>query len=95
MALVKARFSGQAEFLELQAPNQATLKAHGNAPGSAVDLMSVMMLSDGPDDTTELKWTMDLTIMGSLASLAARLMGSITQKLSAEFFNCFKKQIEV
>jgi len=91
---VKARFSGEGEFIELDAPNQATLKAHGNAPGSAVDVRSVMRLADGPDNTTELKWTADITILGTLASLAARMMGSITKKLSAEFFNCFKKKIE-
>ena len=92
--VVKARFSGEAEFLELDAPNRAKLKAHGNAPGSAVDVMSVMLLSDGPDGTTELQWSADITILGTLASLAARLMGSITKKLSAEFFNCFKQKIE-
>lgn len=92
---VKARFSGEAEFLELHEPDQATLKAHGNAPGSAVDVLSTMALADGPDGTTQLHWTADITILGTLASLAARLMGSITRKLSAEFFNCFKKKIEV
>ena len=91
---VKARFSGDAEFLEVDAPNKVTLKAHGKAPGSAMDVMSLMLLSDGEDGTTELKWTADITVLGTLASLAARLMGSITKKLSAEFFNCFKSKIE-
>ncbi len=92
---VKAHFKGYAEFLELDEPNRATLKAHGNAPGSAMDVLSLMVLSDGPDDgTTELTWTADITVLGTLASLAARLMGSITKKLSAEFFNCFKTKIE-
>lgn len=91
---VKARFSGEAEFLELDPPNRAKLKAHGNAPGSAADVISEMFLSDGPDGTTEMKWTADIVILGTLASLAARLMTSVTQKLTAEFFNCFKKKIE-
>ena len=92
---VKARFAGEGEFIEIQAPDRATLKAHGKAPGSAVDVLSTMALSGGSDGTTELHWTADITVLGTLASLAARLMGSITQKLSAEFFNCFKKKIEV
>jgi carbon monoxide dehydrogenase subunit G len=91
---VKARFSGDAEFLELDAPNRATLKAHGNAPGSAADVTSEMILSDGPDGATIMKWSADVVILGTLASLAARLMGSVTQKLTGEFFNCFKKKIE-
>jgi carbon monoxide dehydrogenase subunit G len=91
---VKARFSGEGEFVELDAPHRAKLKAHGKAPGSAVDVVSIMALSDGPDGTTELNWTADITILGTLASLAARMMGSITKKLSTQFFNCFKKKIE-
>src|SRR5262245_61112530 len=42
---VKARFVGEAEFIELEEPNWATLKAHGNAPGSAMDVKSLMVLS--------------------------------------------------
>ena len=91
---VKARFSGVGEFIQLDAPNQATLKAHGKAPGSVVDVLSVMALSDGADGATELKWTADITILGTLASLASRMMGSVTKKLSTEFFHCFKKTIE-
>lgn len=91
---VKARFAGEAEFVEIDAPHRAKLKAHGDAPGSAADVMSEVFLSDGPDGTTEMKWTADVVILGTLASLAARLMGGITRKLTAEFFNCFKKTIE-
>jgi carbon monoxide dehydrogenase subunit G len=91
---IKARFTGDAEFLELNAPNLAKLKAHGDAPGSCVDVISEMILSNGPDGTTEMKWTADVVVLGTLASLAARLMSGITQKLTADFFNCFKKKIE-
>jgi uncharacterized protein len=91
---VKARFTGDAEFTEMEEPNWATLKAHGNAPGSAMDVVSLMMLTDGPGGTIELNWSADITVLGTLASLAARLMGSITRKLSTDFFNCFKKKIE-
>ena len=91
---VRARFTGLGEFVELEAPHRARLKAHGQAPGSAVDVMSLMVLSDGPDDSTELHWSADITILGTLAGVAARLMGSVTHKLSTEFFHCFKKKIE-
>jgi len=91
---VKARFKGEAEFNEVEEPNWATLKAHGNAPGSAMDVTSLMMLSDGLDGTIELKWSADITVLGTLASVAARLMGTITKKLSAQFFDCFKTKIE-
>lgn len=91
---VKARFGGEAEFVELEAPNRAKLKGHGSAPGSAADVVSEMFLSDGPDGSTELKWTAEIVILGQLAGLAARMMGPLTQKLTAEFFLCVKKKIE-
>ena len=91
---VKVRFTGDAEFMELDAPNRARMKAHGDAPGSAADVTSEVRLSDGPDGTTVMNWTADVVILGTLASLAARLMGGVTQKLTTEFFNCFKKTIE-
>src|SRR5258707_12983565 len=45
---VKAKFNGDGEFVELDAPNRAKIKAHGNAPGSAADVMSERFLTDGP-----------------------------------------------
>lgn len=92
---VKAKFSGDGEFLELDAPNRAKIKGHGNAPGSAADVMSEMFLTDGADGSTDLRWTADIVILGQLASLAARMMAPVTQKLTAEFFNEVKKRIEV
>ena len=36
----------------------------------------------------------DVTISGSIASLATRLMGSVAQKLAGAFFECAKGKIE-
>jgi hypothetical protein len=91
---VKARFAGDAEFLELDAPNRAKIKAHGNAPGSAADVVSEMFLSDGPDGATEMKWTADVNLVGQLASLAARMMQPMAKQMTGVFFDCVKKKIE-
>jgi carbon monoxide dehydrogenase subunit G len=91
---VKAKFNGNAEFVELEAPNRAKIKGHGNAPGSAVDVTSEMFLSDGPNGSTEMKWTADVVVLGQLASLAARMMTPVSQKLTEQFFSCVKQKIE-
>jgi len=91
---VKARFAGDVEFVELQQPDRAKLKAHGSAPGSAADVISEMSLSDLPEGGTQLHWTADISIVGQLAGLAARLMGTVSQKLTAAFFDCVRKKIE-
>jgi hypothetical protein len=91
---VKARFTGDAEFVELDAPQRAKLKAHGSAPGSAADVVSEMTLSDAPDGGTEMAWTADITILGQLAGLALRMMTPVSQKLTEQFFGCVKQKIE-
>jgi carbon monoxide dehydrogenase subunit G len=91
---VKARFSGDVEILELEEPNYAKLKAHGSATGSVADAVSEMRLSDGPDGSTVLNWTADVTVAGQLASLASRLMVPVSQKLAQVFYEQVRQKIE-
>jgi uncharacterized protein len=92
---VKARFVTDATWLGLDAPNSARMKIHGTAPGSVVDGMSQMTLHDGDKQgVTVLDWSSDVTVVGTIASLAARLMGPVTQKLTDSFFECVRKKIE-
>jgi carbon monoxide dehydrogenase subunit G len=91
---VKVRFVNDVEWLELDPPNRASMKAHGKAPGSGVDATTSMALSDGADGSTDLAWTADVAVVGTVASLAARLMGSVTNKLTARFFDRVREEIE-
>lgn len=91
---IKARFVTDAEWLNLEPPNRASMKVVGKAPGSVANAMSEMVLSDGEDGATVLDWSTDVTIVGAIASLAARLMGVVTQKLTDSFFQCVRAQIE-
>jgi uncharacterized protein len=91
---VKARFSGEVEILELDEPNHAKLKAHGSATGSVADAISEMNLSDGPESSTLVHWTADVNVGGQLASLAARLMVPVSEKLAGIFYEQVRKKIE-
>jgi uncharacterized protein len=91
---MKVKFTTDVEWVALDPPSHATMKAHGSTPGSAVDAASVMDLVEIDDAQTELRWQADITIHGAIASLAARLMGSVTQKLTGAFFDCVKQKIE-
>lgn len=91
---VKARFNGEVDVLELDEPNRAKLKAHGTAAGSAADAVSEMSLSDGPDGATLVNWTADVNVSGQLASLAARLMAPVSQKLAGQFYEEVRRRIE-
>lgn len=91
---VKVRFVTEVEWVELDPPNLAKMKAHGNAPGSAVDVLAQMELMDGADGSTRMDWTADVTVSGTITSLASRLMGSVTKKVTQNFFDCVKGELE-
>jgi carbon monoxide dehydrogenase subunit G len=91
---VKATFVGDAEWLELEPPNRAKVKAHGRAPGSAADVTSEMKLAPDGNGNTLMEWSADIAVLGQLASLAARMMVPVSQKLTEQFFDCVRKKIE-
>jgi carbon monoxide dehydrogenase subunit G len=91
---VVVTFKADVEFQELKEPEFAKVKAHGDASDSAVDVLSEMHLSRGLDGSTDLNWNADIVVVGKIASVASRMMGSVTKKLTTMFFECVKKQIE-
>ena len=91
---VKVRFVNDVEWVDLDPPNRAQMKAHGTAPGSGVDATTSMTLTDGQGGATDLAWTADVNVVGTVASLASRLMGGVTKKLTAAFFESVRKEIE-
>lgn len=94
LGTVKLKFTTTIEWTELNKPDQARMKMNGTAPGSSIDVASEVRLSDGPKASTMLKWKADVTVSGSVASLAARLMKPVTAKMTSQFFSCVKKKIE-
>jgi carbon monoxide dehydrogenase subunit G len=91
---IKARFTLDVEWLELHEPERALAKAHGTAPGSTADVAGELILHEAGEASTSLDWSADVTILGTIASLASRMMGSVTEKLAGQFFACVRKKVE-
>ena len=94
IGFINARFNVDMEFAELRAPEAATIKAHGQAPGSAVDATAQMRLSDGTDGGTVMDWEADVNIAGTLASVGARLIEGTANKMIGQTFECIKSKLE-
>jgi carbon monoxide dehydrogenase subunit G len=82
------------EFAELEAPDRAVIKAHGQAPGSAVDANASMKLSDDGDGGTVMDWVADVNLAGTLASVGARMIEGTANKMIGQTFECMKTKLE-
>ena len=82
------------QLAELDAPDRALIKAHGQAPGSAVDATAEMHLSDGDGGTTVMDWNADVNLSGTLASVGARLIEGTANKMIAQTFDCMRAKLE-
>jgi len=94
LGTIKVKFKTTIEWTELKPPEMARMKMGGTAPGSSIDVGSEIHLADAPNGATEIAWSADVTVVGSIASLAARLMKPVTAKMTKDFFSCVKKKIE-
>ena len=94
VGFINAKFHVNMEFAELQPPDRAVIKAHGQAPGSAVDATATMNLSDGEGGGTQMDWVADVNISGTLASVGARLIEGTANKMIGQTFDCIRAKLE-
>ncbi len=93
VGFVKATFALQVTWLERTAPSVAKARARGSAPGSAVDMVAAMDMTDS-DGGTRLDWTADVTVSGAIAGVGARLLQGAADKITSQTFACVKQTLE-
>lgn len=91
---VRARFSGEVEFREIDEPDSMVLagEGKGGAAGFAKGSARVTLEETGPSETL-LTYTANVQVGGKLAQLGARLIDSTAKKLSRQFFNDFNAAV--
>ena len=94
IGFISAKFVVDGELAITTEQEVAEVKAHGQAPGSAVDATATMRLSDGSIGTTVMAWDAEVNISGTLASLGARLIEGTANKMIAQTFACMKAKLE-
>lgn len=94
VGFISANVVVNAEFTELHEPDDATVLARGQAPGSAVDATAKMSLTDGSDGSTVMDWTADVNISGTIASVGGRLAEGTASKMIDQTFGCMKTRLE-
>src|SRR4029079_2319031 len=94
VGFISARFVANMEMVDPEPPNRANVKAHGQAPGSAVDATATMALSDGEAGGTRMDWQADVNISGTLASVGARMIEGTANKMIGQTSECIKTKLE-
>ena len=94
VGFISARFVVDMTVAERNEPELAVLKAHGQAPGSAVDATADMRLSGPEAGPTTMDWSADVTISGTLASVGARMVEGTANKMIGQTFDCIRARLE-
>ena len=85
---IKGTFTMNVQFLELDRPKHAAVLARGQAPGSAVEMVSNMDLSEFDENHTVMEWSSDVTVSGMIQQVGARLMQGAADKITQQVFAC-------
>ncbi len=93
IGFISARFVVDMAVAVRNQPDLAVLKAHGQAPGSAVDATARMALSGPAEGPTTMDWSADVTISGTLASVGARMIEGTANKMIGQTFDCIRAKL--
>lgn len=90
---VNANFVGHLQLEDLQPPHSFTMKVQQNSKvGNAAATIAIGLQSvDGKQ--TEVSFQGDVKLSGMLASMGQRLIGSVAQTLSKQFFLNLEKEL--
>jgi len=91
---VRAKFTLDVTRPEKREPEHMVVKAKGKAPGSAVDMSGDMDLAEVEENQTRMDWKANVVVSGTIASVGARLLGSLAERLTGQFFDCLKSKLE-
>ena len=91
---VKTKFTLDVTRPDMDEPERMVVKAKGKAPGSAVDMSGEMNLTVEGDEQTRMDWKANVVVSGTIASVGARLLGSLAERLTGQFFDCLKEKLQ-
>jgi carbon monoxide dehydrogenase subunit G len=89
---IRALFKMNVEFTELRPEEHLTVRASGQAPGSAVEMHTAIDLEG--DHPTTVRWSSDVTVQGLIANVGERFMPSVADRMTKQIFDCIKAKLE-
>src|SRR2546430_2761160 len=91
---IRSTFTMNVQFLELDRPKHAAVLARGQAPGSAVEMVSNMDLAEFDETHTMMECSSEVTVSGMIQQVGARLVQGAADKITQQVFACIKAKLE-
>jgi len=91
---VKAKFTLDVTRPEMHEPEHMIVKGRGKAPGSAVELFGDMHLTAIQNEQTQMDWKASVVVSGTIASVGARMLQGVAERLTGQFFDCLKTTLQ-
>ncbi|MCY4543046.1 MAG: carbon monoxide dehydrogenase subunit G [Rhodobacteraceae bacterium] len=91
---VKATFRGMISLSDVEPGRSYTINGEGKGGAAGFARGSVKVLLTDLPEGTELAYDADARIGGKLAQLGSRLVGGVSKKLTAQFFDKFGEIVE-
>lgn len=91
---IRATFTVNATFVELRGCEYAVVEARGQAPGSVVDMRSVVVLAEPSPGRTNLQWSSEVRVSGMIASVGGSVMRATADRMTQQIFASMKSELE-
>lgn len=93
VAFIRGTFTFSAIVKEGSPPERTQMAVHGSGMGSGFDIVASLDLGEAEGVTT-VKWSADVQLSGTIATVGARLVQSTTEKKTRAFFENARKKLE-
>lgn len=93
VSFIKGKFDLILDVTDKTENREITLKGRGNGSGASVDFtLNFRFTGDG--DITKVDWKAEMNVVGTAASMGARMMKSASQKYITKLVKSYKNALE-
>lgn len=94
IAFVRGTLKFDFTLIDQTPPSHSTFEAVGKGAGVSIRLNATMDLKEISAHTTELLWKTEVQLGGLLGEISPSLIQNSTDKMTHQFFECIKSQLE-
>ena len=90
---IRAHLTLDGKLFDLVPGTSARMRLHGRAGGSAIEVVSTMLVQETGSGRVRLRWSATADISGSLANMGARLLEGVAHRLTDQFWADFARRV--